>query len=231
MVMLVGADGRPIDALQGPSDYKTFETTFMNGVQDAVRAADQNAGARVVAVSDSVPIACGWLTDDEAIEPFVDLGDVTAARSFEHSVLVGRRARGSDRDQIDAAFGRGAILGICRGRMPATPAGFVGDPNLDPALAALWETPAKAWVIVPDPGGAGFVGVARRDGGGEIQTPVFRSKEETQRWIEQPGQALSDALNLRGRSTTKAVCEDKLSAAFGICAGAWATAYSVLPLR
>jgi hypothetical protein len=231
-MILIGDDGKPIVPFADTSGYERLQTAFASGLPGALLAADPKHGAKVVAVTSSVPLACGWAADGEAVEPFVDLGDFAANAQFDHTILFGARSGGSGRDVIDAAFARQAVLGVCGARMPARPAGDVADSNIDSLLAALWAEAPANWVIVPVPGGSGFVGVSRRDGGGAIQTPVFPSREKVQHWIEATGQTLADAVNAQGRAATEGPsCARKLSAAFGICTEAWPTPYSILPLH
>jgi hypothetical protein len=106
-------------------------------------------------------------------------------------------------ERVDGAFLRELNLVTCGGNLPPKPAGVIEDPAIYGPLAQLWGTQEVKWAIIPAMGDAGSLGVRRRTGGGNIQTPVFSSAAAVRAWIKSAGDRQADAIEAAGERLMK----------------------------
>jgi len=218
-------------------DDSAEQTQFAKGAAAAaVSAAPEPAKAKVISIQIRFTTACGWIDTgtEDGVMPFTVMGVEGRPGQIEAHGYVPQIAGQSLRGRIDGAFQRQLDLVGCEGLMPNKPAGVNEDSRIDGPLRRLWGQPKERWAIIPAMGDPGFVGVSRRMGGGNIQTPVYSSPEKLRAWIANEGNSQADAANAAGHAAmaTSGTCIVKATAAGngGVdqCPNNWNEDFSVL---
>jgi hypothetical protein len=167
-----------------------------------VQTASGKASNRIISiVANEYGRACGW----------IDLGPVNGVAFFDASSRIDAPGfdvsfspiqAGDMRGRVTELFYRQLEFVLCSPEpgVPPAPSGARLDVVSDQKLHSLWDSSPPKWALISPRGLNGYVGVARRSGGGLIMTPTFPSIATVQAWLSERGDTMAEAADLQGRS-------------------------------